>query len=123
MKIVLSAESVCHDFCCVPFRFFRSFFIGVVVFIPLRFIHTTTHFLFKQELVHSLHFATLHSARSQALAFSKKTALHAKIAPALSSGANIFRFRAILQFRESNFEKLCGFTNCTAFLRKALSVF
>jgi pantothenate kinase-related protein Tda10 len=37
----------CHDFC--EFRaVFSFFFSGVVVCIPLRSIHTTTHILFKQ---------------------------------------------------------------------------
>jgi len=86
MKILIRAKSVCHDFCIVPFRFFRSF--SAVWSCSFRKLHSHHHAFLVQASVCSLtSFRKLHSARSQTLAFSEKTALHAKIAPNLSSAA------------------------------------
>ena len=67
-------QPVCHDFCQVPFRFFSFFFSGVVVFIPLHSIHTTTHiYSSKRVSVHpfiSLH--SIHSFSPPPLLYTKK---------------------------------------------------
>ena len=65
---------VCHDFCQVPFRFFSFFFSGVVVFIALHSIHTTTHICSSKRVsVHPfipLHF--IHSFSPPPLLYPKK---------------------------------------------------
>jgi len=68
-------------------------------------IHTTTHILFKQALVPFTSFRKLHSALSTSPCFfPKKTALHAKIAPAQPPAENI-----IIS---------CGLTDCANFKEK-----
>jgi len=63
IKMFPQVQPVCHDFCQVPFRFFSFFFSGVVVFISLHSIHTTTHsYSSKRASVHP--FTPLHSILS-----------------------------------------------------------
>ena len=98
-KMFPQIQPVCHDFCLVPFRFFSFFFSGVVVFIPLHSIHTTTHiYSSKRVSVHPfipLHF--IHSFSPPPLLYPKKTSLHAKIAPNLPPAVIIAK-------------NVCGFT-------------
>ena len=83
-KIIVQIElnRFFHDFCYVPFRFFRSF--SAVWQCAFRKLHAHHHELFiKQELVHSLHYASSIPFVHKPMLFTKKTALQAKIAPNL----------------------------------------